>query len=197
MSDPETIKVYDDQAAQYAELTQTHNQRDPYLRAFLATIPAGGHVLDLGCGPGASAAEMAQAGFTVTATDASAEMVAMASQHPGVDAHQASFDQITGQNIFDGVWANFSLLHAPRSAMPNHLAAIHTALKPGGSLHIGLKTGTGEKRDGIGRLYTYYTRDELDGLLRDAGFTPVAHAFGEALGLDGSMADWMVVRANA
>ncbi len=197
MSDPETIKVYDDQAAQYAELTQTHNATDPYLRAFLATIPTDGHVLDLGCGPGASAAEMAQAGLTVTATDASAEMVAMAARHPGVTAQQASFDQISGDAIYDGVWANFSLLHASRADMPTHLRALRTALKPGGTLHIGLKTGTGEKRDGIGRLYTYYTREELDGLLHDAGFTPVDHAFGEALGLDGVMANWIVVRAHA
>ncbi|UWQ91011.1 methyltransferase domain-containing protein [Aliisedimentitalea scapharcae] len=197
MSDPETIRVYDDQAAKYAEMTDAHNQDDPHLDAFLNAIPTGGHVLDLGCGPGTSAAAMARAGLTVTATDASAEMVAMADQHPGVRAHQASFEQISGDGIYDGVWANFSLLHAPRANMPDHLSALHSALKPGGMLHIGLKTGTGEKRDAIGRLYTYYTQDELDGLLQTAGFTPVDHAFGAGVGLDGAVADWMVVRAHA
>ena len=197
MSDPETIRVYDQQAGKYAEMTDAHSVEDPNLRDFIAAIPKGGHVLDLGCGPGMSGAVMARSGLTVTATDASSEMVAMAAKHPGVSARQASFDQIDGTAIYDGVWANFSLLHAPRAAMSGHLAALHKALKPGGTLHIGLKLGEGEHRDAIGRQYTYYTQDELDALLRAAGFTPTHYNFGSGTGLDGSTSDWMMVRANA
>ena len=69
-------------------------------------VPVGARVLDLGCGPGASAAVMARAGLKVTATDAVPEMVAMAKAHPGVSATVATFDEISGTDVFDGIWAS-------------------------------------------------------------------------------------------
>jgi len=196
MSDPETIRVYDSQAAEYAGLTDEATAEDPQLRAFIDALPAGGRVLDLGCGPGQAAALMAASGLQADATDASSEMVAMAAAHPGVTAWQATFDDIAGEDLYDGIWASFCLLHAPRADMPRHLAALKHALKPGGTFYIGLKTGDGEHRDSIGRLYTYYQPQELDHLLKTAGFTPQSHRTGRSQGLDGSMADWISVIAH-
>jgi SAM-dependent methyltransferase len=124
-------------------------------------------------------------------------MVQMAAQHVGVTAWQATFDDIDASDTYDGIWANFSLLHAPRSDMPRHLAALHKALKPGGVFFIGLKLGAGEARDKIGRLYTYYSQEELDKLLQDAGFTIRNHRFGSGEGLDGSVSDWISVACDA
>jgi trans-aconitate methyltransferase len=196
MSDTETIRVYDSRAADYAALTDEQAAKDPSLPAFVAACPPGGRVLDLGCGPGTSAAGMAEAGLQVEATDASAEMVALADRHPGVRARQATFDEIAGDGLYDGIWANFSLLHAPRSAMPRHLAALKQALKPGGAFHIGMKLGDGEFRDAIGRLYTYYSEEELVQLLEQTGFTVKSRSFGEAEGLDGTMAPFILVTAH-
>ena len=195
--DPETIRVYDNRAADYAEMTDRHNVQDPQLSAFLTSVPPAGTVLDLGCGPGAAAAVMAQAGLAVTAIDASAEMVSMAAAKPGVDARQGTFDQIDTAAGYDGVWASFSLLHAPRSRFPEHLKAIHDALKPGGSFFIAMKLGTGEARDGIGRFYTYYTQEELEGLVTRAGFSIETRVFGKDRGMDGTMSDWMQIAAHA
>jgi len=193
--DPETIAIYDAQAAEYARIT-ANDARDQVLVDFIAALPKGAHVLDLGCGPGQAAAEMALAGMQVTATDASAEMVAMAARHPGVTAVQATFAQIEGHDLYDAIWANFCLLHAPRTDMARHLAALKAALKPGGRFHIGLKTGTGEHRDGIGRLYTYYQIDELTSLLATAGFTVFETTTGEGAGLSGEIAPWVTVAAH-
>ena len=74
-------------------------------------------------------------------------MVDLARRHPGVDAQLAGFDDVSGVAVYDGIWANFSLLHAPKADMPRHLAAVARALRPGGVLSIGLKTGTGEASD--------------------------------------------------
>lgn len=196
MTDPKTLQTYAEKAGEYADLTTKSTVKDPMFYRFLDAMPKGGHVLDLGCGPGHHAALMAQAGFQVTATDAVPEMVALADQHPGVTAHRATFDDITGHDLYDGIWANFSLLHAPRADMPRHLKALHTALKSGGLFHIGLKTGTGSKRDKIDRLYTYYTLTELTELLNEAGFTVEHHTTGNDIGLDGMPADWVAMHAH-
>ena len=195
MSDKETVDVYAAQADEYAAMTDNANADDPTLAAVIDAIPANGHVLDLGCGPGAAAGEMAQAGLQVTATDAVPEMVALAAQHAGVNAVCATFNDIEGDDLYDGIWANFSLLHAPKADMPRHLAALSKSLKANGVFHIGLKEGTGEKRDGIGRQYSYYELDELTALLEDAGLTVQEHTSGCSLGMDGTMANWICVRA--
>lgn len=193
--DTETLRVYDAMAEKYASVTADASA-DPLLAGFIKALPRGAHVLDLGCGPGIIAGHMARAGLSVTATDASTEMVTLAAGTPGVTARLATFDEIAGEDIFDGIWANFSLLHAPRAAMPRHLAALRLALKPGGLFHIALKSGTGAHRDALGRLYTYYTADELDHLLRAAGFTPISSATGRDIGLSGEMADWIAITAH-
>lgn len=195
--DPTTIAIYDARADEYAGMTDADAAVDPSLEAFMAACPEGGHVLDLGCGPGASAAAMAQAGFQVTATDASAEMVAMAARHPGVTAFQATFDQITDVAAYDGIWANFSLLHLPSDAFAPTLAALHRATKPGGAFHIGMKLGTGTHRDTLGRLYSYYSHDALNAHLGQAGFAPLSHITGHGKGLDGSMSDWICILSRA
>lgn len=196
MSDDETLNVYAGKAQEYADLVGDTLSNDPLLDAFIAALPTGGTALDLGCGPGNAAHVMADAGLRVTATDAVAEMVALAGAHAGVTAHVATFDDIAGQDLFDGIWANFCLLHAARADMPRYLAALYRALKPGGIFHIGLKTGTGEKRDRIGRFYTYYTDAELSGLLQDAGFTITERTTGCDRGMDGALADWIAIRAH-
>lgn len=194
--DRDTIRVYDERATEYAEVTATDSP-SRYLQSFISALSPAAHVLDLGCGPGLFAARMAQAGLRVDATDASSEMIALAAQHPGVTAFQATFDDLTATDTYHGIWANFSLLHAPRAAMPRHLSAIHRALRPGGQFHLAVKTGTGEGRDRLGRFYTYYTPEELTTLLNAAGFTVTKISPGRDKGLDGALSDWISVASHA
>lgn len=191
--DRETISVYDARAEDYAAMIARENH--PGLEAFLAAVGPDAHVLDLGCGTGAMAAKMMAAGLTVDAVDASDGMIEIA-QKRGVPARKASFDDLSAVAQYDGIWANFSLLHAPRAALPGHLAAIHRALRPGGHFHIGMKLGEGEERDGIGRFYTYYSEAELDGLLSDARFTPLQRAHGSGKGLSGEVAPWIWILSH-
>lgn len=194
-SDTETLRVYSDMADEYASLTSEATS-DPVLETFVAALPTASRILDLGCGPGQAAARMARAGHMVDATDATPEMVELAGKHEGVTAWVATFDDLKGSDIYDGIWANFSLLHAPRSDMPRYLRALRALLKPAGLFHIGMKTGTDEKRDELGRLYTYYTEEELTDLLKEAGFTPFSSTVGQDVGLDGKMADWVTIAAH-
>lgn len=195
-SDTRTLSVYAREVGRYADLT-ADAAADPQLDAFLSALPAAARVLDLGCGPGHAAAEMARRGFRVEASDACPEMVALAAGQPGVAARLASFEELDARARYDGVWASFSLLHAPRAEMPAHLARLKRALKPGGLLALGLKTGAGEVRDRLGRFYAYYGVAEIHALLSRAGFAVAGTVEGSGAGLDGTVAPWMVVTARA
>ena len=59
-----------------------------------------------------------------------------------------------------------------------------------------MKTGTGEHRDRLGRLYSYVTETELSDLICAAGLHPVETRTGTDTGLDGSMAEWVTILAR-
>ena len=195
MSDDPTIAVYDEQVENYAKMSEKLYERRE-LEAFAGAVQMGGRVLDLGCGPGHYAGWLAKWGFEVEAWDGSAEMVAKARALPGVTARQARFEALDLMGAYDGVWANFSLLHAPRAAFPGHLSRIKHALKPGGAFHIGMKLGEGEGPDKIGRFYAYYSEEELIGLLVQAGFTVMQRWSGEGPGLDGTLSHYVTMLSH-
>jgi len=170
MADQKTIDAYNAKATDYAKMV-SRTTPDKDLRNFIDSVPKGGLVLDLGCGPGNSAAMMQAAGLIPEAMDASAQMVELARTKYGLTVTHATFDDLNAIARYDGIWANFSLLHAAKSDMLRHLSAIHTALKPGGHFHIGMKLGTGEIRDTMDRMYTYYEDTELKDMIQTAGFT--------------------------
>lgn len=195
MIDKKTIETYNLKVADYVK-TVSSETPDQDLQAFIDALPSGAKVLDLGCGPGNSAAMMQAAGLAIEATDASEKMVETAHAKFGIKAKQATFDDLKAQAEYDGIWANFSLLHATRADMPRYLAAIHQALKPGGVFHIGMKIGTGEARDRLGRYYTYYEERGLKDLLRQAGFTVQNTRLGEGKGLAGDISPFVIILAR-
>ena len=69
MADNQTLTVYDNKIQDYIKLTAEPASQS--LSSFIQDIPDGGRVLDLGCGPGGAAAEMAQCGLKVDAIDGS------------------------------------------------------------------------------------------------------------------------------
>lgn len=194
-TDPKTIAFYDSSADKYAALTQTSTPDDSLL-AFMAMLPPGGRVLDLGCGPGQASRHMADAGFDPDPIDASQGMVDLARSRHDLPARLMTFDALDAVSAYDGVWANFSLLHADRAALPDHLSAIARALRPDGAFHIGMKTGTGASRDAIERLYTFVTVPELSDLLRDAGFEILATTEGREKGCAGTVDPFVILRAR-
>ena len=194
--DSTTIDIYNSKAEEYTQLSKDVDQ-DIRLENFANTLPAKARVLDYGCGPGTSAAYFADRGMVTHAFDASQEMVKLASRHPKVTVWQAGFHEFNKIDTYDGVWASFSLLHAPRSDMNKLLLAIHKSLRTGGKFCLSVKLGKGEARDTLGRLYTYYEQNELETLLSAANFTWENHFNGSGKGLDGSTSRWISVFAHA
>ena len=195
MTDSRTIALYDAEAADYAD-QGPFDTDERAVQTFMAHLPARAHVLDLGCGPGYASRAMAQAGHIPDPVDASQSMVIIARSH-GLPARLGRFDDLNATQTYDGVWANFSLLHARRDDFPRHLGAIHHALKPGGLFHIGMKLGQGASRDRKDRYYSYYSLDELTQHLRDAGFAPFDTHTGSDPGFDGTVSPWAVILSCA
>lgn len=193
--DKQTLSVYDAKVADYVKMGE-NDEESSDLDGFMSALPKGGKVLDLGCGPGTKAAIMMKAGFEVDAVDASEGMVDFARSERGVNARVAQFDEISGEDIYDGVLASFSLLHAPKSEFSTHLANLRKALKPNGAFHLGMKLGEGEERDSLGRFYAYYSEDELMDLLKAAGFILLDKKLGTGKGLSGTDDHWIVVLAR-
>lgn len=196
MADQETIATYNATAEDYVKFVSRMTP-DRDLRRFIDAIPNGGLVLDWGCGPGNSAAMMQAAGLVAEAIDASEKMVELAKSTHGLNVKQATFDDMDEKARYDGLWANFSLLHAPNSSMPKHLQAAHTALKKGGYFHIGMKLGTGEKRDKLARMYTYYEEVELKSLIENAGFTIATCRTDAMEGMAGNVEPFIIITAHA
>ncbi|MDO6591315.1 methyltransferase type 11 [Loktanella sp. D2R18] len=195
MPDKDTIATYNAKAADYAKMTNTARP-DADLQAFIDTMPKGAHILDLGCGPATASAHMRDAGLVPDPVDAAQGMVDCANQTHHIGARLMAFDDIDMIATYDGVWANFSLLHTPETDLPRHIRAIAVALRDGGIFHIGMKVGAGEKRDQIDRLYTYVTVDGLHALLTDAGFDVIATKQGQEVGMAGTNDPFVIMRAR-
>ncbi|SDS28608.1 class I SAM-dependent methyltransferase [Bradyrhizobium canariense] len=164
--DEETLRFYRSNAQSYADWAKAPSTR---LRGFLALLPSGGSILELGCGAGNHSAVMLEAGFQVHATDGSPEMAEIASRRLGHPVEAMLFHELNVHEAYDGVWASACLLHAPRDELAGILSRIHRALKPAGVLYASFKIGGGDGRDKLGRYYNYPSPEWLRSTYAAAG----------------------------
>ena len=150
--DEKTLQFYRSNAQSYADWAKAPSTR---LRGFLALLPPGGSILELGCGAGNHSAVMLKAGFQVRATDGSPEMAEIASRRLGHPVEAMLFHELNEQEAYEGVWASACLLHVPREELAGILGRIRRALKPSGVFYASFKTGEGDGRDDLGRYYNY------------------------------------------
>jgi superfamily II DNA or RNA helicase/SAM-dependent methyltransferase/SOS-response transcriptional repressor LexA len=125
----------------------------PIHQRFLAQLKPRSHILDAGCGSGRDAKAFAEAGFRITAFDASAELASLASAHCGFKVQVRRFEDIDEIAQFDGIWCCASLLHVPLVEMATTLERLWRSLRPGGILYVSFKHGQGERVHG-GRRFT-------------------------------------------
>ncbi|MCK6431674.1 MAG: DEAD/DEAH box helicase family protein [Burkholderiaceae bacterium] len=147
-----TDRYYEHSAAKFFGSTVGVDMA-PIHQRFLAELTLGARSLDADCGSGRDAKAFAEAGFQVTAFDASAELARLASAHCGFEVEVRRFEDVDEVEAFDGIWCCASLLHVPLAAMPATLDRLWRALRPGGTLYVSFKHGTGERVHG-GRRFT-------------------------------------------
>ena len=162
-----TVGYYNENAEEFFETT-VHADMSLQLEEFIRLLPAGGAVLDAGCGSGRDSLALKKRGFCVEAFDASREMCRLASELIGQPVREMRFEDLDLEERFDGIWACASLLHVPMEHMPEVIGRLSRALKPGGILYASFTKGSGERFRGERRFTDAdeaYLKQILDGKL--------------------------------
>lgn len=143
-------------------------QMDRFYEPFLAAIPAGGQILDLGCGPGRDTHAFLELGYRVTAVEPNEDLARIAESHTGQCVLRQRFSTLSVPGPFRGIWASASLLHVRRSELPQVLEHLGRLLAPGGILFASFKQGDFEGLR-AGRHFTDHTEQSVAQALERAG----------------------------
>ena len=118
-----TLRHYEERAAAFWEGTRDHDVRqniEALLRQIRATPPW--RILDFGCGPGRDLATFRALGHEAIGVDGSPALAALARSHSGCEVWEQDFLALAlPEGSFDGIFANASLFHVPRSELPRVL----------------------------------------------------------------------------
>ena len=179
-----TRTAYDIVARDYADQLRTELDRKPMERAMLAAfaelVPTGGHVADVGCGPGRVTAHLSGLGLRVEGVDLSPGMIAVArEEHPSLAFSVGTMEELDFADAsLAGVVAWYSIIHIPEDRLPGVFAEFARVLSPGGQLLLAFQVG--DERRHITHGYGHdvdaeaYRRpvDRVERLLAEAGLTP-------------------------
>lgn len=147
ITDPKDVvrRGYDAVSLRYDETYGAETKYQSLLDDLCQRIPAGGTVLDLGCGSGVPVARtLAAAGYRVTGIDISEVQIRRARERVPqaefihADATAVSFSDAS----FDAIVSFFALIHIPLAEQPPLLRKIAGWLRPGGCFVA--TTGHGE-----------------------------------------------------
>lgn len=139
-STKQTLEYYDENAERF--LADTADVEFGELQGrFASMLPAGGRILDLGCGSGRDSLAFLKAGFEVDAVDGSERMVEAARRLTGLPVVHALFEEYEPDGLYDGVWACSSLLHVPAEDLSCLIEKYSKALKPDGVFYLSFKLG--------------------------------------------------------
>lgn len=155
-----SITYYDEHCERFVKETFDIDMSNVY-QPFLELVPAGGRLLDAGCGSGRDALAFSKLGFEVEAFDASGRCVDQARQLTGLEIQQLRFDEMAFDNEFDGIWACASLLHLRRDQLDETLGRFYRALREHGVVYLSFKKGD-QDTEKDGRHFTNFTLGEFD-----------------------------------
>jgi SAM-dependent methyltransferase len=143
---------YDAVADNYVSMGMGDLGPTPWLRAalnaFAEQVRGIGPVLDAGCGPGTTSGYLHALGLEVSGIDLSSRMIEHSRRlHPGVPFEVASVTEVAlAPESLGGVLGWWSWFNLPRSVLPQVIARMARALRPGGLLLVGTHRGDGDIR---------------------------------------------------
>jgi len=172
-------------------VTQTMGANPRLLPALERRAREGDRALELGCGTGYMALELAKRGRLMTAIDASRVVVETARGNALQENVDVTFVAVEGVNLpfsaesFELAFSIELVEHLHERDVPRHLAEVFRVLKPGGAycfwtpnrlMEVGLaeRFGVATAAAGAGDVHLKeWLYGELAPLLRSAGFSPL------------------------
>ncbi len=189
-----TIAHYDRLAEAYRDGTRDHDVSQNYsslLDAIEGNPPYS--ILDLGCGPGRDLHYFRSLGHDVVGLDGSKELVGMARSYSGCDVmHQDFLEMTLPEGRFDGVFANASLFHVPRTELPRVLLELAATLRPRGALFCSNPRGHNEEGFSGDRYSCFLDLDTWRNYVTAAGFYQLRHYY-RPLGLPRYQQPWLAI----
>jgi ubiquinone/menaquinone biosynthesis C-methylase UbiE len=153
LEQPQAALVFDQMATEYDDVFTNsaigRAQRDAVWSVLPQIFQSGDHILELNCGTGEDALFLARTGVSVTACDASEQMIKVASSRLRREAPDASIEfnllpterlrDLQSKTMFDGAFSNFSGLNCVAD-LGQTAEDLSKLLSPGASLLICLST---------------------------------------------------------
>ena len=176
-------KAYKKVAKKYEGKVKSEDLDHPYIEKFLTLLMPEEKILDLGAGTGTISEEMIERHrLSVEAIDISREMLKLAKRNNPklkilrMDLRKLKFPP----SSFDGVFANYSLIHIPESDVLEALKGVAHILKKHGYLYLALQEPVKKiDKDGyyplvyakhIKMFINLFTEKEMGNYLKKAGF---------------------------
>ena len=176
--DSATLRYYSQNA--HAVAQRYEDVASPLASSFARVFPAGGRILDIGCGSGRDLAELHRQGYQAFGVDATREFVDLAQKtHPELTGNIA-YGTLPELGIpfdgeFDGVLCSAVLMHIDTADLLNAALSIKSCLKVNGRLLISIPThradADDQERDANRRLFKTYSPGYLRLIFERLGFT--------------------------
>ena len=176
----DTTKVYEAQAQAWDQHRSRSLTEKLWLDRVIATLPAGGTILDVGCGSGDPIARyLNKQGFTLTGVDAAPSMIHICqSRFPTMEWTVMDMRSLSLNQHFDGIIGWDSFFHLNPSEQRTTLQHFCHHLQPHGSLLLTVGHEAGEvlgQVEGHAVYHSSLSPSEYKAIVSKAGFSTVEH----------------------
>lgn len=176
----QVYKAYDKIVPWFDDARTKTLMESEYLNLIANSIPAGGSILDLGCGTGEPIAQFfIEKGFKITGVDGSKKMIALCKKRfPNEEWIVSDMREINLQQKFDAILAWHSFFHLDHDSQRNMFKIFKSHLNPNGILAFTSGDAEGEIWSDNGGQELYHaslSTDEYESLLKAASFKVLVH----------------------
>ena len=179
--------LYEDNAAAWDEARGSELKEGVWIDQFLAHVPHGGRLLDLGCGSGRPvAAYLVERGFRVTGVDTSPSLIGLCRERfPDEEWLVGDMRTLDLSRRFDGILAWYSFFHLHHDDQRAMFPIFSAHAEPGAPL---IFTSGPEHGEAIGEwqgeplYHASLSPQEYRSLLRSSGFEVLSFKAGTPIG---------------
>ena len=173
-----TISHYEIDPEGFWKGTRDHDVSQNY-RALLDSIHGKGpfNILDLGCGPGRDLKYFRDLGHVSVGIDGSESFCKMARKYSGCRVLLQDFIELNlDNNYFDGIFANASLFHVPKTQLSSVINKLNQSLKTEGVLFSSNPRGKSEGINGL-RYGNYMELEDYKKIVENCVFKLTHHYY--------------------